>query len=226
MEANGCPVLRGRKVARVIVENGRAVGVALQDGDEVRGRAVALATSTFRVPKLLDTIPGEVTAAVDYARGHLGHDACTYSLLDKPVVPLKNMTMVGDQFGNNLAYLFPMQAIAPDSTEPGKYLLAAQAQFSPADYAAIGGHDGAVKKLLDLQEELYPGFESATVERKEQTHKHHWINPLTHGPKLPRRCEDIPGLYFAADGSVPFGVEGAGQAGTMRAKLIAADLGG
>jgi hypothetical protein len=44
---------------------------------------------------------------------------------------------------------------------------------------------------------------------------------------LPGRCPEIPGLYFAGDGSVPtmsFGVEGAGQAGTLRAITIAEDL--
>jgi phytoene dehydrogenase-like protein len=227
LDANGCQVRRGSKVDHVIIENGRAVGVSLQNGDEVRGKAVALAVGNPRIPKLLEKVPDEVSTPLDYAAQLLGHDACTYSLLDQPVVPLRNMTMVADAMGNNLAYLFPMQAIAPDSTEPGKFLLAAQAQFSNEEYAAIGGHDGAIKKLLDLQEELYPGFNDATIERKEQTHKHHWLNPLTHGPKLPAQSAQYPGLYFAGDGSTPIlgiGVEGAGQAGAIRAHQIAADL--
>ncbi len=115
----------------------------------------------------------------------------------------------------------------PGSRVRNASLIAAQAQFSKEDYAAIGGHDGAIKKLVDLQEEMYPGFNNATVERKEQTHKHHWLNPLTHGPKLPAQSSDYPALYFAGDGSTPImglGVEGAGQAGTIQARQIAADL--
>jgi phytoene dehydrogenase-like protein len=229
LDAAGCRVRRGSKVARLIVEGGRAVGVALENGDEVRGRAVALAVGNPRVPALLDTIYDELAAPLDYAAGLLGHDACTYSLLDQPVVPLQNMTMVADAMGNNLAYLFPMQAIAPDSTEEGRWLLAAQAQFSKEAYAEIGGHDGALKHLVDLQEDMFPGFNAATIERKEMTHKHHWLNPLTHGPKLPAQSSDLPGLYFAGDGSAPIlgiGVEGAGQAGTIRARQIASDLRG
>jgi phytoene dehydrogenase-like protein len=227
LDAKGCQVRRGAKVANVIFEGGRAVGVALQNGDEVRGRAVALAVGNPRIPKLLEKLPDELNAPLDYASQLLGHDACTYSLMDTPVVPIQNMTMVADAMGNNLAYLFPMQAIAPGSTEPGRYLLAAQAQFTKEAYAEIGGHDGAIKKLLDIQEEMFPGFNNATVERKEQTHKHHWLNPLTHGPKLPAQSVEYPGLYFAGDGSAPImgiGVEGAGQAGSIRARQIAADL--
>ncbi|HTK64181.1 MAG TPA: FAD-dependent oxidoreductase [Pseudonocardia sp.] len=227
LEANGVEVRRGAKVAKVIVEDGRAVGVALQNGDEIRARAVALAVGNPRVPALLETIPDEVSGALDYAAQLLGHDACTYSLLDKDVVPIRNMTMVADEMGSNLAYLFPMNYIAPDSTEDGKWLLAAQAQFSKEAYQEIGGNEGAIKHLLAVQEEMFPGFEDATVERKTMTHKHHWLNPLTHGPKLPGQSSDIPGLYFAGDGSTPImgiGVEGAGQAGAIRARQIAADL--
>lgn len=229
LDAAGCPVRRGARVEQLIVEDGRAAGVALRGGDEVRGRAVALAVGNPRIPGLLGPLASEVSAPLDYANELLGHDACTYSLLDKPVVPLQNMTMVADAAGNNLAYLFPMQAIAPDSTEEGRWLLAAQAQFSKEAYAEIGGHDGAVKHLLDLQEDMFPGFHDATVDRTEMTHKHHWLNPLTHGPKLPAQSSDVPGLYFAGDGSTPIlgiGVEGAGQAGAIRARQIAADLRG
>lgn len=227
LDGNGCVVRRGNKVDRVIVEDGRAVGVALLNGDEVRGRAVALAVGNPRIPALLPDPPDEIAAPLDYSARLVGHDACTFSLLDEPLVDLHNMTMVADQTGDNLAYLFPMQAIAPGSTEPGRYLLAAQARFSAAEFEAVGGHDGAVKMLVELQEEMYPGFENATVERKEQSHKHHWLNPLTHGPKLPAQSTDCHGLYFAGDGSTPIlsvGVEAAGQAGVLRARQIAADL--
>jgi hypothetical protein len=91
----------------------------------------------------------------------------------------------------------------------------------------LGGHEGAVHSLLSLQERLYPGLEDATVERTTQVHPYGWLNPSTHGPKLRGRCEEIPGLYFAGDGSTPtmsFGVEGAGQAGRLRALTIAEDL--
>jgi hypothetical protein len=159
-----------------------------------------------------------------------GYDCCTYSLLDRdPTNGLANINMITDEQGANRGYVFPMHAVSPGSTEEGKFLLAAQSQHMPDEYGEMGGHDGAVKNLLDLQERLYPGFRNATVELKTQVHPYGWLNPSTHGPKLPGRCDEIPGLYFAGDGSTPtmsFGVEGAGQAGRLRALTIAEDLAG
>ena len=39
---------------------------------------------------------------------------------------------------------------------------------------------------------MFPGFADATVELKTMTHKHHWLNALTHGPKLPAQSSDVP----------------------------------
>jgi phytoene dehydrogenase-like protein len=228
LEANGATIMRGARVSDLIVEGGRAVGVALASGDEVRGRAVALAVGTPRVSKIMKELPASVQAAVTHADTVKGFDCCTYSLLDTDVTRgLSNIAMITDETGVNSGYVFPMHAVSPGSTEPGRYLLAAQSQHMPDEYAAMGGHEGAVKHLLELQERLYPGFEAATVVRETQVHPYGWLNPSTHGPKLPGRCPETPGLYFAGDGSVPtmsFGVEGAGQAGTLRAHTIADDL--
>jgi phytoene dehydrogenase-like protein len=228
LEAKGCTILRSAPVGDLLLDGDRAVGVVLKSGDEVRGRAVALATATPRVGKIMKNMPPRVQAAVDHADAVKGFDCCTYTLLDTDVTGgLANIQMITDEAGANRGYVFPMHAVSPGSTEPGKFLLAAQSQHMPADYEAMGGHEGAVKELVDLQERLFPGLEAATVERATQVHPYGWLNPSTHGPKLPGRCEEIPGLYFAGDGSVPtmsFGVEGAGQAGTLRAITISEDL--
>jgi glycine/D-amino acid oxidase-like deaminating enzyme len=227
LEAKGCEVKRSARVADVIVEDGGAVGVALKSGEDVRARAVALATGLPRIPKIMSSMPAEVRAVVDYAEDAKGYDCCTYCLLDQDVVPLKNITMVTDATGTAHGYIFPMREAAPGTVEDGKWLIAAQALFTPQAYEEIGGHDGAVRKLLSLQEELYPGFEAATVARATQVHPYGFINGIICGPKLPEESSEIPGLYFAGEGSSPtngFGVEGAGQAGTQRARRIASDL--
>jgi hypothetical protein len=197
-------MMRSAKMDDLIIEDGRANGVALKSGYEVRGRAVALATGTPRIARVLKDLPPKVQAAVDHADTVKGFDCCTYSLLDTDVTRgLRNITMVSDESGANRGYVFPMHAVSPGSTEDGKFLLAAQSQHMPDEYRAMGGHEGAVKHLLDLQERLYPGLEAATAERATQVHPYGWLNPSTHGPKLPARCAEIPGLYFAGDGSTP-----------------------
>ena len=228
LEAQGCAIVRSAAVHDVLIEHGRACGVALKSGIEIRSRAVALATATPRVARILSDLPDTVRAAVDHAESVKGYDCCTYSLLDRDVTKgLANITMITDEQGANRGYVFPMHAVSPGSTEEGRFLLAAQSQHMPEEYDALGGHEGAVHSLLSLQERLYPGLEDATVERTTQVHPYGWLNPSTHGPKLRGRCEEIPGLYFAGDGSTPtmsFGVEGAGQAGRLRALTIAEDL--
>jgi hypothetical protein len=228
LEEKGCTILRSAKVDDVIIEDGRAVGVRLRSGEEVRGRAVALATGTPRVGKIMKELPPSVQAAVDHAATVKGFDCCTYTLLSRDVTNgLANIRMITDETGANRGYVFPMHAVSPGSVEPGAVLLAAQSQHMPEEYEKLGGHDGAVQHLVELQERLYPGFEEATIERSTQVHPYGWLNPSTHGPKLPGTCPEVPGLYFAGDGSVPtrsFGVEGAAQAGTLRANTIADDL--
>jgi phytoene dehydrogenase-like protein len=223
IEARGGTIRRGRKVSRVIVEDGRATGVELADGTGVRAGAVALATGTSRIPALLDAPHPEVAAAIEHARALAGEDVCTYTLLREPVADIKTYTMVSDEFGGNMAFLFPMHNLAPKHTTPGKQFLAAQAFYTPEGYAEIGERDGAVQRLNEIQEKLFPGFGAATEVQRVQRHRHHWIGPLLHGPRLPSRDPEIAGLWYAGDGSRPvggLGVEAAASAGVLRARAI------
>ena len=229
IEARGGTIWRGRKVARVLIEDGQAAGVELHDGTVARARAVALATGTTRVPALVQPVPDDVTPAVDYARSLDGEDVCTFTVLAEPVVDIEHLTMVADVDGSNLAFLFPMHAIGRWTTQPGKQFLAAQAFFTPDRFEALGGLNGVVKHMLDLQEELFPGFAKAAEKTEVQQHKYKWVNPLFHGPKLPSQCASIAGLWFAGDGSKPvggLGVDGAASAGILRARQIRATLEG
>jgi hypothetical protein len=194
LEAKGCDLRRAARVADVLVENGRATGVVLRSGEEVRGRAVAIATGLKRIPKLFSQLPAEVTPVLESADQAKGFDCCTYCLLDQDIVPLRNTTMVTDETGFAHGYLFPMHAVAPGSTEPGRWLIATQTQYTAEAYEAVGGHEGAVAKLLALQEELYPGFEQATVERADQVHPYGFLNGCIAGPKLPAQSAEIQGL--------------------------------
>jgi phytoene dehydrogenase-like protein len=223
IENRGGTIWRGRKVAQVMIENGRAVGVELVDGTVARGKAVALATGTSRVPALLENLHPEVQAAIDHARSLAGEDVCTYTLLSEPVTDIKTYTMVSDQAGSNLAFLFPMHYLSPQHTTPGKQFMAAQAFYTPKQYCEIGERDGAVKRLNEIQEELFPGFAAATEIQKVQRHRHHWIGPLLHGARLPSQDPEVEGLWYTGDGSRPvggLGVEAAASAGVLRARQI------
>jgi phytoene dehydrogenase-like protein len=106
-------------------------------------------------------------------------------------------------------------------------MLVAQAFYPYDEWDAMGGKEGVAKHLLALQDEMFPGFAKAARKTEILTHRHYWLDTLTHGPKLPGRCESIQGLWFAGDGSAPIvgiGVDGAAGAGISRARQVAAEL--
>ena len=57
LEAKGCAIVRSAAVHDVLIEHGRACGVALKSGIEIRSRAVALATATPRVARIVSDLP-------------------------------------------------------------------------------------------------------------------------------------------------------------------------
>jgi hypothetical protein len=77
--------------------------------------------------------------------------------------------------------------------------------------------------MIDLNEELYPGFKAAIVDVVKDSHKHHWLSPLHVGPKLPRTIDSVTGLWFVGDGSTPVGAvysEAATSAGVLGARAM------
>jgi hypothetical protein len=227
IERHGGTVLRGRKVSQVVVESGRAVGVALQDGTELRAKAVALATGTSRVGALLPEMPDAVRTAVEYSAQLVHNDVCVFTVLNKPLVSIRGFTLAADEGGSALAFLFPMHNLAPWSTQPGKQFLISQKFFVPKDFEAIGGAEPAAQQIISLNEELFPGLKEATEAIDIQQHKHHWLGPLVYGPKLPRTTDEIPGLWFVGDGSGPvvgIAMDAAAGAGVHGARQIAADF--
>jgi len=227
IEAKGGTIWRGRKASHVVVEDSRAVGVELADGTIGYGDAVAVATGTSRVGKVVHNPGAEVIAAIEHARSLAGEDVCTYTVLDKPVCNIDTYTMLSDTDGSAMAFLFPMHKLTPDHVQPGKQFVAAQGFYTPEQFSALGGTDGAVARLNAIQEELFPGYTEATVTQKIQNHKHHWLGPLLFGPRLPSRDPQIAGLWYAGDGSRPvggLGVEAAASAGMIRGEAIADDL--
>ena len=153
-------------------------------------------------------------------------DFYTYTALSRPVAS-NRPAFLGflDEVGTPIAFSWPMQAVAPWTTQPGQQLIVATSAYSPKKLAALGGADGAYARLNDIHEAYFPGFNDATIEQKTQSHSHLWYDQLAAGPKVPRTIESVRNLWFVGEGSTPIhgvGFEAAASAGILGARGIAA----
>ena len=232
VERRGGEVWRGRKVAHVLVEDDRAVGVVLEDGEEVRAGHVAIATGNTRIPKILNPMPAEVAAAVDHSLQFQPEEFSLFVVLKKPVVQERlerSWLIYFDENGKMLQGGWPIEKMMPWTTEPGKQLVyAQQVKGSMAEVDECGGIDAVWKNMFETHEEMYPGFNEQVEAFDTLRHRHLWGAPLSIGPKLPRASSDIANLWFVGDGSRPIRhlyTEGAASAGILGARSISAALG-
>ena len=228
IEGLGGTISRGTKASQLMFENGRAVGVALEDGTEFRADRVAIATGTNRVPALLPEMPTVVREAVDYAASLPHEDVCKFAVLDRPVIDLPGLAMVAGETGSCVQMWFPMHRLAPWGIQPGKQMLITQSFWPKREFEAAGGPAPIIERMDAITEQHFPGYMEATVATATQSHRHHWLIPLSCGPKLPRTTEELPHLWFVGDSSVPLegilGIEGAMGAGVMGARGMLASL--
>jgi hypothetical protein len=223
VERYGGEIWRGRKVANVVTDGGRATGIVMEDGTEASAPAVAIATGNPRIPAILDPLPPEVAEAVAYSQRFVAkEDLNVYSVLEREVVKRDRLWIVMDTDGSNLQWSWPIHSY-PWTTTPGKNLTAAIRTLPPGSFDSQGGIESVVTKMNEVDEHLWPGFIDAIEDYGVLQHKHHWSAPQMCGPKMPRVCESVPGLYFVGDGSIPIGgffVESAASAGMMGAHAI------
>lgn len=225
IERRGGEVWRGRKVAKVLIEEGRASGVQLIDGTEVHAPIVAIAAGNPRIPALFDQVPPELEAPLAYKAGTDRREFCLFAVLDKPLVPPRGgryLAVMNSDF-SFLQWEWPLHEIAPWSTKEGQQFLVSERLIPQDKVDAMGGDEAVYEDILAVNEELYPGFRSAIVDMVKDGHKHHWLSPLHVGPKIPRTVESVPGLWFVGDGSTPIGAvysEAATSAGILGARAM------
>lgn len=208
IERHGGEVWRGKKVDKVLIDGGRVTGVAFQDGTEVRGSSVAIATGNGRIPALLDSLPQELVEPLAYTDSIALYDFNTYFLLDRSFIQPTNRAIASFDLATMSVHhwVWPLTGVAPWTTEPGKQLAGTHVCYTAEGVAAQGGHDAIYAALLERSEELLPGF-TATVEDSVNYMSSPtgtaWLAPVTAGPKIPRTVDSVEGLWFVGDGSEP-----------------------
>jgi hypothetical protein len=231
IERRGGEVWRGRKVDRVLIDNNRATGVVLEDGTAARAPIVAIATGNSRIPKILDPMPDACREAIAYSSQFQPEEFSLFTVLSKPVIPDslgRSWFLYFDESGTMMHAAWALETIMPWTTEPGKqFIFSQQVKSSMADVDEVGGIEAVFADMFNCNEELFPGFNEAVENHATNRHKHLWGTPLSIGPKLPRKTDDIDGLWFVGDGSRPIRhlyTEGAASAGILGARAMVAEL--
>lgn len=220
IERRGAEIWRGRKVKRVVVEDGRAVGVRLQDDTEVRAPAVAIATSNDRMATFFAELPAELREAIAYPAPRPPRQVAFYILVDHPVMARPAAIALNDEDGRTLTYAI---AEHDSNVEPGKQLL---------KVSLNNAGDRTTDEMLDECHEIlsraFPDYEGSVLDVGTITYTpSHWMDYTTIGPKLPRKSSSTDGLWFVGEGATPIvGVwaEAAAGSGVLGARAIAAEV--
>ncbi|WP_205870932.1 FAD-binding protein [Mycolicibacterium holsaticum] len=217
IERRGGQVWRGRKVSEVIIEGGRAVGVILKDGTEVRAPAVALSTGNARIAKLLKPTPAEVQATRDFDGPQPQRQLVMFALFDREVMPTVSLSISWPD-GRRLGAAVPTHHT---NVEPGKqliHLVATNIGNRPVDEAVRDVEAGLARVI--------PGYRDAVIEVKTLVHTSEaWLDYVTVAPKLPRRSGSLDGLWYVGQGAAPLAgcwTEAAAGSGVLGARAIAA----
>jgi hypothetical protein len=220
----GGEVLTGTPIAEVLVEDGTAIGVRTKSGREIRARHVALAVGNSRLPHFFGILPHELEAPMAKELPLQHEDVFVIRVFDKPIVDAKSYTLIADVERGLFNWIVPDSAMAPWNHHDDRDVVVMWGSRGRADLATIEEFEAY---LDDVGEDTYPGWKDAICARASISHRHHWMNPLYIGPKVPRRSS-IGNLWYAGDGTLPvsgLGCEQAAFAGYDSATLICGELG-
>ncbi|OBH11121.1 FAD-binding protein [Mycobacterium sp. E1747] len=222
----GSEVWTGTAVARIVVVDGRAVGVEMKDGRTARAAHVAMAVGNPRLPALLDPLPSELRAPLEKESPLALDEVFVLTLLKQPLVDVKTFLILVDPSTGGLVWIAPSSTVAPWFSPDDRQLVPVWIKDLPGKAAL---DDAAVDEYVDtVLEELYPGWTEAIDARTHLRHGHHWLNPAYLGPKVPRRSPTVDALWYVGEGTTPvggLGLEQAAHAGYTGALEIVDSLG-
>ena len=198
IEAHGGTIDLGAPVERVLIEDGRATGIRLRDGREVRGDAVmATVPSEWfarMVPELAELDPwyASMLTAVQYQW------ATVLALtLDRPLSPIYWLTMTEDDCPFVVAV--EQTNFMPASDYGGQHLLYLSNYVDPGDPTTEQTADEVFDRYAPYLKRINPDFDRSWVTAK-------WLftdragQPVVHAryhETIPPHRTPVPGLYLA-----------------------------
>jgi hypothetical protein len=229
VEQLGGEVWKGSPIDRVLIEDGRAVGVRTKDGRVVRAAHIALAVGNPRLPAFFDSLPQELDAPLSKELPLQHEDLFIIRVFDRKVMDLNNYLMIADLEKGLFNWIVPDVEMAPwNHTEHSQGKQVAVVWGSRGRAEGLASQQEFEDYLDDVGERTFPGWKSATIAKSYISHAHHWMNPLYIGPKVPRRSPTYESLWYCGDGTTPvsgLASEQAAFAGRHGAESILVALG-
>ena len=215
LEARGGTVLTNA-LARVIVDDGRAVGVRARGGREVRADAIIAAVPWFALSTLFDAVPAAIDSVVSAAARMASYPIVTVNLwLDRRVM---NTPFVGLP-GRTMQWAFDRDAIT-GSTQSHLSLVSSGAA------AVVGlGNDAVVSLALRELRDALPAARAATVRKASVVRERRATFSLAPGQpaRPPAGATPLRGFYLAGDWTdtgLPGTIESAALSGHRAAAAI------
>ena len=227
IEQRGGTVWRGTKVAEILIEDGRAVGVLMEDGRIARSNNVGVAVGNPRIPAILKPLPEEIREPIKHSANIDMQDFNLWYLLNKPVVqPPRDRRASGTfdpQTFSVTQVNLVLSGVSPWAVEPGKQIVLGHTALPLDEIEKVGGREAIYERILALSEEHYPGLTGAIEKVVRKEYKNRWFNSICIGPKIPRIINAVQGLWFVGDGSSPSAgvwTECAASCGVLGARSI------
>ncbi len=215
-------------VDKVMVENDRAAGVVLagpkgEEGLEYRAKRVIVNCAFPNIPRLFETVPPEVSEAVQELEKIWVYDVAVYSGLNHKITDEPRFVIAQDPTA--WTFLLGIQeatVFRPWSAPPGKRLIWTEKIIRKEDY-----DKKKLKQYLEemdrITEEVFPGFKEAVEIQRHTVHPLLWHHQYSAYKKIFQESESISGLYFVGDCTAPqygTGSDGAASTGVIVARKI------
>jgi len=215
IEARGGHV-RTHALGRVLVEHGRAAGVRLRGGEEIRAASVVSAVPWFALGSLFDAIPAELAGMVSAASRMGSYPIVTVNLwLDRRVLPAPFVGLPG----RSMQWVFDRGAMTTGA--------ASHLSLVSSGAAGIAGQGNDALVVLALRElrDALPACRAARLRRASVVRERRATFSLAPGqPARPSTTTPMAGFYLAGDWTdtgLPGTIESAAASGHRAADAVA-----
>jgi len=216
--------------SHVLLESGRAAGVELRSGEQIRAEHVILAVPHHLVSSLLPASQGELPELANLGRLEDAPISSVHLWFDQTVVPLPHATLIGRLsqwvFNRGLIHLAAEQSVAT-SAAPRHYI---QVVISASRDIAQRSQAEVVSQVVAELADIWPSIRAAKLVHSRVVTEHRATLSVVPGVDhwRPIQQSSIPNVQYAGDWTQtgwPSTMEGAVRSGFLAAENVLKQLG-